>query len=592
VSVGRKWSGPRTGSFGRRLMSPSEAEKIGGQGACLARWGFHRLEGIREPQGDAAKAGDLFHKELEDYNLWGIQPTSAEALALLKFSPAPGVALVEVPFRYDTANVPWRGYGDLVYDIELHEEPITAQASRSTRLELVVKGTPRPIGTTWNVVIHDWKTTGDVSKNAKSMADLRKDYQANFYAMEAFLGGAERVFARWCYVQTKGRPYVREVWYEFRLDEVLNVVEDMDRVAALGQQLHSIRPKPRATDLPKNLDTCFAYGRKCPYWDLCKPNKKITMSATASGEKYMSDVAKFREQMMASFPGTVEQPVKKSPPPPPPKKAPPPPPPSKSAQAPDLSDQDAAQLVADAYPNLKNFVNPPEQHATPAATPEEAAVQQGVEAPKAPEKDDLDDMERDQLKTLGVALGAFPENTKMRAPGMRDAIRIKRKEAPQQRADAAADASYEEHEADKAAELVEAPAVDEQGTTCFKAAQAAARVLEQMTTPEKPAEVPAQQSSLDFVLYVNCMPVATHALSQSKLVEVGNAMIREQSGHEDYRLVEYGKGAAYLGLAVTDAMLSGKFGVFTGVVLDTRTPEGQALLTSIEALAIETVRGF
>jgi hypothetical protein len=601
------------------LLSASQIQQLNG---CLRRWLLHRIYGFREPQGAAAEQGTKHHEEMERWSKLGILPTSKPALAALKYAPAPGLAAVEVPCRFDTPSTPWGGFIDLAYDWDFTPCAFVVPWAP------LCHGKPAELGTTGVTVIHDWKFTGNL-RNAKTDEDLLKDPAANIYAYEAFLGGATRVLGRWVYVQMKGSPTTREVWFEFELEDVLRVLSKLDHDGEFAQVLYTIRPKADIT--PHNTTQCYKFGQECIHKTegRCTPNDRFRFGQDP-GDKYMEDLAKFRAEMMGMYPGATPPAVStsvaatpsqpKTPPPLPAKKAPPLPP--KKPSVTQILGQAGVEVVTlDPLAGLptSTFVNPPEQPERAPASPEEAIVQQGIEPPKAPEADDLDALERDALKELGESLGAFPANTRMRAPGMRDAIRIRRKQLASGAPAAAEPDTFEAEKADTAARAAQARAEFEQtlaelaieptqrevaavehpagepATGVVFTADKEIHVTTKATAPtgtDVQGDLPrAKIEAPPWTLFVNCRPdnVST-CVTQAELVLRGNAMIKAESGAEDYRLIEFGKGAAYLGLAVKAALEEGDFGEFVGITIDTRTPEGSVLVTTLEALASLVVR--
>ena len=281
----------------------------------------------------------------------------------------------------------------------------------------------------------------------------------------------------------------------------------------------------------------------------------------------------------------------------------------------------------------KGYCNPPDSPAVLAATPEEAARVQGIEAPKEPEPDALDAMTRIQLveecNRLGVEVPKGARETRLRKDIRAKLAELAAKGEARMRVLAEADPTppevltqvreeligiYSEHgvgvgTADEAVKLelpTEPVARQEALDAIAEESRRGGHVFVEMSQEDaqatldvfnkieaaQAAEKDAALGNRDFVLYINCMPVKDHYLGQAELVRKGNELIKRESGHEAFQLVEYGKGPAYLALAVKSAIDDGSFGVFCAIVLDTRTAEGQALVTTLEGMAVGVVRAF
>lgn len=304
-------------------------------------------------------------------------------------------------------------------------------------------------------------------------------------------------------------------------------------------------------------------------------------------------------------------------PPLPPKKAPPAPPKPDgyAVQPSDAADRlraIAAQLPAftpdDAKPTAEaGFVNPPDSGAVLCATPEEAAAAQGI---VAPQPDELDGMTHTQLKARCVELGI--DHGKLREAGLRKKIRehvpSPNVEAISAEIDAAQTqirtifaeamvAPVNEETSRAASETLEDwnPAKEfrqtetafilerARNTQAFKAAEA--KVVAAQETPQMKIQ------ETKFTLYVNSYPLRVETLSQSTLVAEANKMIKDTIGVDDYRLCDYGKGPAVLTNWARELLAAKAFGEVKAITIDTRTPEGSVLLTTLEGLAGLVVRG-
>lgn len=244
---------------------------------CKARVGYRKLDGLPEGDTKATAQGTAVHLELEMYGKLGIQPQSAMALALKEYHPPLGMAAVEVLGMFETPSSPWTARIDLAYDWILDAEPywedvLPTPRSRNKLRTYVVTGQPAELGTTGITVIHDWKTTSQLS-NAKTAAELTQDKAVAIYFWEAFLGGAKRVLGRWIWVEPSGRT--REVWFELTLEQVVERMIELDSEAGVMQAwLASARS---GDDLPKSPSYCYAFRDRCAYFDRCLPIASFSM---------------------------------------------------------------------------------------------------------------------------------------------------------------------------------------------------------------------------------------------------------------------------------------------------------------------------
>ncbi len=543
--MSRSATAQKTGAFQLPLISASQI----GQTQCMARWGYSRLEGLKEPSGKNAIRGTNHHEEMENWCRYGILPHSKPALAALKFAPAPGVAEVEVPIRFDTAGSPWLGFIDVAYDWN---------------------GTqPVSICSTGWTVIHDWKFTGNL-RNAKDADTLLEDPAANIYAWEAFLGGATKVSGRWIYIQMDGAAHTREVWFHFDYDTVKAHIEHLDTKAADLQTTYAAYKAGNLTvaDLPKNTAHCYSFGQKCPRMDdRCQPQQTFNLTADNQNTGETMD---FKEMIANSFPGG---PAPKAVPSIPPKltvvaKAPPLPP----KRPIDVRWEQLTKYLTEPE---AGFVNSPEAPKVAAASPEHAAELQGITAPVAVEveaTDELDTYNRDQLKAIAVQLGAVPESSRAREPALKEAIRRVRAQGP--------------------AEVV---AVEEPVFPRAVVPPAPVAVPEKAIAPDHavvPFVAPPQADRTEFILYVNCSPALHTGLYMTDVMKEANARVKEQLKVDDYRLVPFGGGPGALCVAVKQAFEDGVFDRFDSLVIDARTPEGNVLLETLSSYADEVIRGF
>lgn len=575
---------------------------------CPARWGGKYLEGLEEPDSPATLNGKAVHSELEEWAKHGKMPTLKQALLGLPLAGAPGTRHIERPLSFQSPESAWRGFVDQEWAEGHDQDP------------LQLLGAPA-------IIIRDWKTTTD-ERNAKTKEELQEDAQANLYAYEAYTAlGCGEVHGDWVYLPARGK--VKRVEFELEESRVFDIVEGrLDPVAKEIQQLYQIRPKWQ--ELETRTGYCYAFKKQCPRFDACKPTRR--MIAMPSGEK-MSD---FKSSIASSFPvgsnagnaaaefqrrlaialesGLVQQGEeiteaelngrmadaaftkmhgKKAPALP--KKAPPLP---AKKPADDVSDSEAEELVQHEmnknYPKAeKGFVNPPIAGVQVAGSPEEAAAVQGIkklEAPKAIE-DDLTGLNRDQLKALGVQLGACEPNDRSREATLREKIRARRQELALAGGESALQQEMEQkleaqpERTDGAAVYVpgagfkktppalpkKSPVVGEKSAEEIVYAPQTERIKEKLAEMAAPRAPIVKDAEGDTFLGVPA------------IVDAANERLFELHGVRDWGQIDF-KGASELKIAVQDLFESGALKA-DAVIVDTRTHEGGVLQNTLISLA-------
>jgi hypothetical protein len=377
---------------------------------CLSRW-VHRYiaktETDEDDSGEAAELGKKIHREMELYGKLGLTPTHPAALKLVPYAPPPGAADCEVPVSFELPSGPFIGYIDVA----------------------AIDGDI--------VTLFDWKTTSSVSKYAKSVDELREDTAVNLYAWGAFEAGASEVLCSWIYVQTS-KPYtVRDVSFWVNRNENAAHIARIDAEANKLQRLKRMNVSPAAVE--KNTGACWAFGKRCPYFDACeRPRTTVKLSRTI-GKRELPVTDK---DFIAHVNAVTPPPVPRIPPPLPPAvpSAPAPvPPPLPPAPVTDVqknaakTDESFKALFDDHLPDTPigvpevGFVNPPGGPAVAPKTPEEAAAVQGIEPPVVHD-DQLEECDLGTLKTIAKTLGIeLPPRTRSKA--YVEAIRLARSDA-------------------------------------------------------------------------------------------------------------------------------------------------------------------
>lgn len=385
-------------------MKPISASQVKTYSLCQRRWGFSYLDGIKQPSTPATELGQAVHAEMEAWIKQGTVPRHdlTKRLAALfdghPFDPSKG-ADSELAFNWDVLGVSWRGFLDF----------------------RIVRGT--------TTLVADFKTTSDIKYALRAhdgllvTSDGDVDPQSTLYAAQAYASGAEKVLGVWAYVTTKSKkPGDRLVEVEFDRDAVEAAYGDIHKQAQEINQLVQLRVK--TNELPYRSSACYAYFQQCPFAHLCekpagvfsaKPldldtNKDLTMSDFLNTiKKQFPDFKQVDAPLNADAPVRVVSAAPSEPPPPPADSCPPPPPPPESVPPPppadsippppppvdeDLLIEKLAReyMTSPRRPGVifetveAGFVNAPEAEGKhPYATPEEAAIGEGVEPvqPKA-----------------------------------------------------------------------------------------------------------------------------------------------------------------------------------------------------------------
>lgn len=213
---------------------------------CPRRWAFKYLTKLPDDAGQYAQAGKLLHELLEEYLLWpgtGPKPRiltlktkeAKTARAMLGLLPSPPQTRVEEPFECEIDGIKWRGVKDLVF----YDGPI--------------------------LVVHDHKSTSSLAW-VKHPDDLRRDVQSIIYARDAF-GESDVVDLEWLYGTREETPQVEQVRFNITFDEVQAGLPPI--IGAGKRILELYKEAPDPCKLEKSLDSCYAFGKPCPFMGPC-----------------------------------------------------------------------------------------------------------------------------------------------------------------------------------------------------------------------------------------------------------------------------------------------------------------------------------
>lgn len=222
-------------------ISPSALETAK---SCEARWGWAKLEGIREPESPAQALGTSVHAELEAWLLHATPVRSPILLPALQYFPrpmAPGMT-AEKPFAIK----------------------ITRTNDDGTRESVIFVGLK---DCEQYDVVFDLKTTSDLAW-MKSPEVLEKDIQATVYALVNMqTTGHSRATCRWVYAQTKGNPKSDISETQISMSAAIQTMREFFPLAL--RMKNAVLEKKKALDMQQNVASCGLYNKACFYTKNC-----------------------------------------------------------------------------------------------------------------------------------------------------------------------------------------------------------------------------------------------------------------------------------------------------------------------------------
>jgi hypothetical protein len=245
----------------RPYHSPSS---IGLGARCPRAWAYQYIAGLREAETPAQALGTAVHAALEGWYAGEVVDWSTPAgqiahsgthllphpehCTTIEVERSIGSHAFDAPqghgekklTHFLTAHgVRWAGFRDLL---------VVPDASEAGRLALPLEA-----------ITHDYKSTKDVGRWAKTADALRADVQCNLYGLDGALRTGERGhWCRWVYFQTQRARRSLAVLVEIEADQALDVLE---KPAALARELDTLE---RVEDAPQNPRACGDYGG-CKY---------------------------------------------------------------------------------------------------------------------------------------------------------------------------------------------------------------------------------------------------------------------------------------------------------------------------------------
>lgn len=261
------------------LVSASQINKYRD---CPRAWAWSYLAKIRQPQAAAAALGT----EVDDIQLQPYmrankpldlsRPSGLIAQTALPFLPKPMTAGLEIQKHFLMAS-PRGGYGYQGYmDMALPD---------SKDMPGCAGGVP---------LVSDFKTT-KWWKFIKTPEDLKKDVQAQLYAMNALVeSGARAVDLVWLFMHTETPYKAKPIFLRVDADHVGEQFAAIDATAAemydvrqrfIASGLTAEQAEPFVKSLPPTASTCGSYGG-CFYRSRCNLSpKEIDDSLTAERKR-------------------------------------------------------------------------------------------------------------------------------------------------------------------------------------------------------------------------------------------------------------------------------------------------------------------
>jgi len=575
-------------------LSASQIEVFAGPSGCQAKWGFQYISRLPRRESASAQKGTALHKIQERYLKEGLYPADhndpLSRLAMAGWQHLPpretvDSRFVEGSFRLARDGVVWRGQIDLLH------------VSR---------------GRVWVI---DHKTTGS-PKYALTPGTIRENVQAMLYAWVAGeLSGLREIDLRWIYYDTRSenRTWVTDA--RVSTEEASTFLEKkIDAPAKRAIQLLRERPDPQT--LPKNPAACRAYGG-CPYAGVpCRLDTSGALTALFG----LPATPQIGSHMQAPPPGFPPPPPGFPPPPPPPGVAPMATP-SQTALGDLLSRVQAAPPAPPLVPPTADLatalsaVAPPMPPPPPAPAHIVSPPPENTPAPIPPQTPTAepprgtwfrDDYGRDVYGCLHCPAWLLPEqvfaNDKAGAcpscnsrvnqfDGGYQAIAQRFNPPP-----VAAPPPMPPPPPALAAPEPPPPALPPPPPPALAAPVPSAEEPKKRGRPKGSKNAPKADAAPRVsgpteigTLYIGCMPDDESAVSIFDFVSACEGLIRTKPEHaalEDWRDIDYGKGAAVLAIAARHV----QFGACDLYVPDARDPAFVALRGVLESFAGRIVR--
>lgn len=247
------------------------ASQIKTKRACTRKWALEKLAGLRGPE----TASQWLGKQVDDHNL---QPYLRDGKPIDKSTLAGKIAASGLDWL---PQPKWRGL-----EVQKHfvirspssrpvaEGGVGIEFGYQGYLDLWLPFGGQPGFFDEKPVVGDFKTTKSIRKWALNEDALRKDVQAQLYAVWAILETKQKeINLSWLYLQTEGTHIALPTQVTVHTDEVAHQFQGIEKDAKEMLEVHRAMPKgadPKeyALSIEGNKDACGDYGG-CPFQHLC-----------------------------------------------------------------------------------------------------------------------------------------------------------------------------------------------------------------------------------------------------------------------------------------------------------------------------------
>ena len=559
---------------GLPFVSPSGAHTLR---RCLRRFGWQKLDGVREPEGSGARLGKAHHDGMERYlrgtlrtaddlrrenypNLTPEQWTTLRRIVRAALAsgaypePRPGVVVaIEQDLGIACEHASWRGRADAILN------PYAGSLLKN------------------NVVrVDDHKTTRDLAY-ALTDTTLPADPQAIAYASAVHERYAvaglplAAVGLQWTYVQTHGEAAVQVARGAMTPSEAHERMQALDaEVGATVRELARVRP--RVLDLDPSWDQCDAFGG-CPHRERC--GERPIMAALSAALDHAPRAGVKGDLVSQSQQYTFAEKFA-------------------APQAPTYSPPSQAASPAQAAPQAQTYPQPsqaaPTQPQGPAQAPEQmgpppslqAVFAQGQQPSSGPPAQGPQSGPFTGVNRPDGPANGYPELQAAARPPEAFAAQTQTPQAvPFQAPPQSAPASQHQPQAPtQPVQQPPAPSTWSQPPPQF--AQA-------------PAPVHTPQVAVGFVLLVGAALAGAlpfrRVIPFEALTARASAVLRERQGVQDFRLVDYGHGPGLLATALQGALLEAQVGQGDALLVSHLGPEWQAVGAALRAQAAGVIQG-
>lgn len=249
--------------------------------SCPRRWYERYVLDKREPSTRAMQVGSEVHRQLEEYLLHGTPPDETHEGRIAKsgihhlcFSESYHVELSLEKLPIENLPVPFKGF----IDVYVHDDVMIEVIDHKTTSNFKYALTGEQLSTDVQMIIYAahglFNSTADAARLTHICYSTKQPYQSQ----------------RTSTVVT--RAHVEE---QFR--EILETAHEMMRYSELP--VHAVE---------KNKNYCWAYGKRCPYFDECQITTHKGVKSMS--DKHLSVIDRLRGTTPAPTPTPTPAPIK------------------------------------------------------------------------------------------------------------------------------------------------------------------------------------------------------------------------------------------------------------------------------------------